>query len=287
MLEENFEFEKPRRIGAAEKAYNNRDFIHSRDGRTIRILSEYLYPERHFKKNKIKRTVVFYGSARSLSKESYELKLKQLNDDLANCKEDHKKNDIEKEIKFLEHQEDITKSYEDCIELSKMLAEWGETLPDNKKFIITSGGGPGMMEAANRGAARAGIRSMGLNISLPFEQEPNHYISPDLNFEFHYFFMRKFWFVYLAQAFIAMPGGFGTLDELMEILTLLQTKKVTKKIPMVLYNEDFWKNLINFDFLLEKGMISKNDLKLFRYYSEPKEAFEFLQAELSKILKLK
>lgn len=275
---------KKRFLAKADKAYNNREFIHSRDGRTIRILSEYLYPDQYFRKYDVKGTIVFYGSARSVSSEDYNYQMKKLNDSLAIAK-DGDKAGIEKQINKLKRGQNITQIYDEAVELSSMLAEWTASLPEEHRYIICSGGGPGMMEAANRGADRVDQPSMGLNISLPFEQEPNYYITPDLNFEFHYFFMRKFWFVILAKAFIAMPGGFGTLDELMEILTLIQTQKVTKELPIVLYSEKFWKNLINFDYLVDEGMISKKDLDLFTYASSPQEAFDYITSELKRIHK--
>jgi uncharacterized protein (TIGR00730 family) len=266
-------------VPKAEKAYNNKDFIHSVDGRTIRILSEYLYPEQYFKKYKVKGTLVFYGSARSVSTEDFKIKLKKLNDELALAPKAGK-DEIQKKIDKLMTQSKITKIYDEAVELAGMLAKWSSSLDDDFKYLVCTGGGPGMMEAANRGADRVEEKSVGLNISLPFEQEPNIYITPDLNFEFHYFFMRKFWFVYYAKAIIALPGGFGTLDELMEILTLIQTKKVTKKVPIVLYSEEFWKNLINFDYLVDMGMISKSDLSLFTYANTPQEAFDYITKEL-------
>lgn len=170
----------------------------------------------------------------------------------------------------------MTNCYNEAVILAEKLSLWSASLPDNKRVLICTGGGPGMMEAANRGAQRAGEPTIGLNISLPFEQYPNIYITPDLNFEFHYFFMRKFWFVYYAKAIVAMPGGFGTLDELMELLTLKQTMKVTKPLPILLFNKKFWQNLINFDYLVEMGMISQNDLDLFVYADSADEAFEYL-----------
>jgi len=262
------EFRKPENVrkGAldrAPKAYDNLDFIHSKDGRIIRLLSEYQYPEQFFRKYGVRGAIVFYGSARTLSLDEFDLKVKVLNDKLANASpEDKESASIELEAFIKTY--DMTNTYNECVILSEKLAEWINTLPDSQKILICTGGGPGMMEAANRGSHRAGSPSIGLNISLPFEQYPNNYITPDLNFEFHYFFMRKFWFVYLAKAIVAMPGGIGTLDELMEILTLKQTRKVTKPMPIILYNEKFWKKLIDFDFLVEMLMISKDELSLFK-----------------------
>ncbi|MFA5511625.1 MAG: LOG family protein [Candidatus Kapaibacterium sp.] len=267
------------RIEKADKAYDNKEFVHSKDGRMLRILSEYLYPEQYFEKYGINGTIVFYGSARTLSLDEFEMKLKDLNDNLALAEANEKlkfQEEIDKHMLTYE----MTRCYNDAVILSEKLSEWSKTLKPHQRMYICTGGGPGMMEAGNRGAWRAKSPSIGLNISLPFEQYPNSYITPDLNFEFHYFFMRKFWFVYYAKAIVALPGGFGTLDELMEILTLKQTKKITKPLPIILYNEKFWKNLINFDYLVEMGMINKDDLNLFKYANHPDEAFDFLKEHI-------
>lgn len=266
-------------LDKAQKAYDNKDFIHSRDGRMIRLLSEYQYPEQYFRKYGVKGTIVFYGSARTLSLDEFDMRIKELHDKFADAPPEQKEyfsNMIETFMKTY----DMTNTYNEAVILSMKLSEWVKTLNDNQKMLICTGGGPGMMEAANRGSHRAGSPSIGLNISLPFEQYPNNYITPDLNFEFHYFFMRKFWFVYLAKAIVALPGGLGTLDELFEILTLKQTRKVTKPIPIVLYNEKFWKKLINFEYLIEMGMISREDLSLFKFCNTPDEAFEYLKENI-------
>ncbi|TAL70911.1 MAG: TIGR00730 family Rossman fold protein [Bacteroidetes bacterium] len=240
-------------IKRAPKGYDNYEFIHSKDGRVIRLLAEYLYPKQVMDKNNVKKGIIFFGSAR---------------------------------VKPNDKNGDNAGYYNDARILAKLLTDWSNTLPKEKSFNIVTGGGPGIMEAANRGSYDAGRKSVGLNISLPFEQMPNQYISEVLNFEFHYFFMRKFWFVYLANAMVVFPGGFGTLDELMEILTLRQTKKVTKPLPIILYGQNYWQKLINFDFLIEMGMINKEDVELFSYANTPDEAFKKLKSELSKIHKL-
>lgn len=268
------------RLQKADKAYNNRDFIHSRDGRTLRILSEYLYPEQYFRKYGIGGTVVFYGSARTLSQEEYDTKLKNINDKIAISTDENELKELNTAKIRHEKSYEMTKIYEEAVELSEMMAKWGMTASKDNQILVCTGGGPGMMEAANRGAARAGAKNIGLNISLPFEQYPNNYITPDLNFEFHYFFMRKFWFIYYTKAIVVLPGGFGTLDEMMEVLTLIQTTKVKKKVPIVLYNQKFWKNLINFEYLVETGMISPDDLDLFIYADTPQEAYNYLVKEI-------
>ncbi len=274
--------EQEKRLSKADKAYDNKDFIHSRDGRTIRILSEYLYPEQYFNSHNVNRVVVFYGSARSVPMAQWNETAMDLQEQLKNASGDEKIS-IQKKIEFHEKKKLISKYYDECEEIAYRFGKWSMGLPEEKRFDICTGGGPGMMEAANKGAKRSGCNSIGLNISLPFEQEPNQFITPSLNFEFHYFFMRKFWFVNLAKALVAMPGGFGTMDELFENLTLIQTKKLTRKVPVLLYPKVFWQNLIDFDYFLDMGMISKSDLELFHYAETPDEAVDFLISELSRL----
>jgi len=264
-----------KKIGNTVKAYNDLDFLNSKEARTVRILSEFLQPKSRFDKNKIIDTIVFFGSARIVSRKDA---LKMLNE----AKKDRSKTGnarFEKALKALE----MSQYYEDSVELGKRLTEWSMSLPTaGKRFMICSGGGPGIMEAANRGAYNAGGSSIGLNISIPFEQFVNKYVDPNLTFEFHYFFMRKLWFMYLAKALVAFPGGFGTLDEMMEVLTLVQTKKVKKPIKVVLFGESYWREIINFDALLEHGMISKEDFKLFEFVTTVDEAFDKITGYLTK-----
>src|SRR3989339_856267 len=259
----------------AVKAYTDMDFLNSKDARTIRILSEFLQPKARFDKNKIIDTVVFFGSARIVSRRDA---LKMLNE----AKKDKSKTGnakFEKALKALE----MAQYYEDSVELGRRLTEWSMALPTTgKRFIICSGGGPGIMEAANKGARLANGHSIGLNISIPFEQFVNKYVDPELAFEFHYFFMRKFWFIYLAKVLVAFPGGFGTMDELMEVITLIQTKKVTKPLKVIIYGESYWREIINFDAMTEHGMISKNDMKILDFCSNVDEAFEKITAHLRK-----
>lgn len=263
-----------------EKAYDHKNFLHSSDGRTIRILAEYLYPEQYFRKHKVRNTIVFYGSARTISLEKYNSELARLSNLLESAPNEQKQS-IEEEIIMHKKLEFTSKIYSESVTLAEMLAKWSNQLPKEQRFYVCTGGGPGMMEAANRGAYQANQPSIGLNISLPFEQEPNMFISDELNFEFHYFFMRKFWFAYLAKAMVALPGGFGTLDELFEILTLKQTLKITRPLPIVLYSEEFWKNTINLDYLVENRMIKKEDLDLFRYANTPEEAYDYITYHLN------
>lgn len=276
-----------KRIDKAPKAYDNREFIHSRDGRTIRILSEYLYPDQHFRKRNINRAIIFFGSARSYSRVQHKAEEESLEKLLMEAEGTDKKV-IKAKMDALKLKKEVTSYYEDARKLAQMICNWSKDLDvrDNEKFYICSGGGPGIMEAANRGAYECGEPNIGLNISLPFEQEPNQYISPDLNFEFHYFFMRKFWFVDISSAFVVFPGGYGTMDELFEILTLQQTSKIHRPIPIILYSEKFWKDLINFELMVQLGTIKREDLDLFRFANSPDEAFNILTEELKEIYKI-
>lgn len=236
------------------KAYQNLEFLKSTDARTLRILSEYQEPSSRLKKYKVNNTVLFFGSARANPKNGETV---------------------------------LSRYYWEAEELAFRLAEWAIKLkPKGKNFVICSGGGGGIMEAANRGASRAGGKSIGMNISLPFEQAPNPFISPELAFEFHYFFMRKFWLVYKARAIVAFPGGYGTLDEIFEVLTLTQTEKIDRRdISVLLYGEEYWREVLNLEALVKHKAIDAEDLGLFQYCSTPNEAFDFLKARLEPHLK--
>jgi len=256
-----------------EKAYKNLDFLNSREARTIRILSEYLEPRSRFEHYNVTDTVVFFGSARARDPQEVQADL-----DRANEAGD------ERAAEQLRSGLDLARYYDDARALAKMLTTWSKGLQlPSKRFIVCSGGGPGIMEAANRGASEAAGLSIGLGISLPVESTANPYITRELGFEFHYFFMRKFWFVYLAKALVVFPGGFGTMDELFELLTMIQTRKTGKKMPVVLYGNDFWNDVINFDALVRWGTIAAEDLDLFFRASRPEEAFEFLERELTRL----
>jgi uncharacterized protein (TIGR00730 family) len=227
-------------------AYKNEEFLRGPDSRPLRILSEYLEPLSHFRRQRIRDTVVFFGSAR--------------------IREDGP----------------LAEYYRDARTLANLLTTWTKTFRDRPyRFVVCSGGGPGIMEAANRGAADVKGKTIGLNIGLPFEQFPNPYITQELNFEFHYFFMRKFWFAYLSKALIVFPGGFGTMDELFEILTLVQTKKLAKKITIILYGTAFWKEIVNFDALVKYGTIAADDLDLFQFADTPEGAMQILKGALT------
>lgn len=267
----------------APKAYKNSKFLNSPAARTIRILAEYLEPQDRLQKYDIRDTIVFFGSARVMSPDVAKKNLTAIKKKLKSVKPSSKSyQNLKRELESAEVDLQLSRYYHDTEELAYLLTKWSMGLKKGNKFVVCSGGGPGIMEAANKGASKAGGLSIGLNISLPFEQYPNKYITKSLNFEFHYFFMRKFWFAYLAKALVIMPGGFGTLDELMEILTLVQTEKLMKKMTILIYGSEFWKKVLNFDYLVETHMISPSDLKLFRYADTPEEAFAYLKEELSK-----
>src|SRR6476661_8975800 len=245
-------------------AYENQQFLNSPDGRILRIMSEYVEPLARFRREQIQDTVVFFGSARFLSLADANKAVQEL----PAATEDGKR-------KLALAGVDMARYYEDARRMAFLLSEWAATIPARRRrFVVTTGGGPGIMEAANRGAREAGGKTIGLNIKLPFEQYPNPYITPSLNFDFHYFFMRKFWFAYLAKALVIFPGGFGTLDELFEILTLAQTRKLAKKILVVIYGREYWKKVFNLDCLVDTGAISPKDVELFRYVDTPEDVFE-------------
>ncbi len=262
------------------KAYRNVEFLKSPDARIVRIMAEFLEPQARFRHENIKDTIVFFGSARIEERKRALAHLKQVEAKLAKTRKPTKA--LLLGYRAAQTALEMSKYYDDCVELSRLITAWSKTLNHANRFVVCSGGGPGIMEAANRGAALAKGKSIGLNISLPFEQYANGYISPNLNFEFHYFFMRKFWFAYLAKALVVFPGGFGTMDELFEILTLLQTDKIKKRMSVVIYGSEYWNKVVNFDEIVRMGMASKEDLNLFRFYDDPRKAFEYLRDSLLK-----
>lgn len=285
--------ETPKELEQAPLAYENSDFLNSPDGRMLRIIAEYQEPMARFRRERIQDTVVFFGSARfrALDVASSELELLENTGSVQPAPEHEqpaRSEEIERgeasalKLRLAEAAVEMAAYYEDARKLAGMVASWAKTLPGSRhRFVVTSGGGPGIMEAANRGAYEAGCKTIGLNIKLPFEQHPNPYITPALNFDFHYFFMRKYWFAYLAKALVVFPGGFGTLDEMFELLTLAQTKKMAKKITIVIYGSKYWKSVINLDTFAEKGAIAVSDLELFQFADTPEEAFAILKQGLT------
>ncbi len=231
-------------IHPSSLAYRNHTFLEGEAGRPLRILAEYLEPLERFRSQQVHDTVVFFGSAR--------------------VREDSP----------------LGRYYREARELARMLTESSKTMAGARRFVVCSGGGGGIMEAANRGAADAGGESIGLNIGLPHEQRPNAYVTPALSLEFHYFFMRKVWFSHLARALVVFPGGFGTLDELAEMLTLVQTRKLDRPLTILMYGSEYWREIINFDALVRHGMISAEDLSLFSFVDDPGSALQILQAKL-------
>jgi uncharacterized protein (TIGR00730 family) len=260
------------------KAYKNSEFLSSADARPLRILSEFIEPQSRFRRENLKDTIVFFGSARIKEKKVSAKWLKSVETTIAKAKRPTKQMLLE--LRSARQAVEMSRYYDDCVELSRLLASWSKKLNHSNRFVVCSGGGPGIMEAANRGAHLAGAKTVGLNISLPFEQFSNRFVSKALNFEFHYFFMRKFWFAYLAKALVVFPGGFGTMDELMEILTLLQTDKIKKNMTVVIYGTEYWRKIINFDEIVRQGMASSEDLSLFKFFDDPQKAFEYLKGFL-------
>ncbi len=260
-----------------KKAYEDEDFLNSADGRSLRILSEYFQPKSKFRKHKIMDTIVFFGSARLKSKRESLIEYNKIK------KMSPRSRNFAQRLRQAQLMLKMSHYYEDAVELSRRLTEWSLNLETNaNRFIICTGGGPGIMEAANKGAKKAGGYSVGLNISIPFEQFVNKYVTSELSFDFHYFFMRKFWFAYLSKALIIFPGGFGTMDEYFEILTLVQTEKIKKKLLLIIYDKKYWKSIINFEALVEQGMISDSDLKLLNFCSSVDETFEKIVRHLTK-----
>ncbi len=283
----------PPPLARAPLAYENPNFLNSADGRLIRIVAEFMEPLARFRRERIQDTVVFFGSARFRGKEEadHELELLENTGSAKPAPSEEqpakppeiaagKATDLQR--KRAVAAVEMARYYEDARRLAHMLTTWAKAIPSRRhRFVVTSGGGPGIMEAANRGAHEAGGMTVGMNIRLPFEQFPNPYITPSLNFEFHYFFMRKLWFAYLSKALVVFPGGFGTLDEMFEILTLAQTQKLAKKITVVIYGPEYWNRVFNISALVDTGAISPKDIELFQFASTPEEAFEMLRKGLT------
>jgi uncharacterized protein (TIGR00730 family) len=274
-------------------AYENPAFLNSADGRMIRILAEYTEPLARFRRERIQDTVVFFGSARFNGREEADRALELLDNtgSVAPAPQHEQPASIPEIVEGTASElgrrravaaVEMARYYEDARRLAHMVTSWASTIESSRhRFVITSGGGPGIMEAANRGAREAGGKTIGLNIRLPFEQRPNPYITPALNFEFHYFFMRKLWFAYLAKALVVFPGGFGTIDEMFEVLTLVQTRKLAKNITVVVYGSEYWKKVFDFDWLVDTGAISPGDIDLFQFADTPEQAFDLLKQGLT------
>ena len=260
-------------------AYLDPVFLESEEARPLRILAEYLEPLGRFKAQNIQDTVVFFGSARIHSREAAEQAHEQLQRRTSGRRAS---TELDAHLARSRKAVEWSRYYEEARELARLLTTWSNSLEStHHRFVVTSGGGPGIMEAANRGAHEAGGKTIGLNIRLPFEQGANRYITDGLHFEFHYFFMRKFWFAYLAKALVIFPGGFGTLDEMFEILTLMQTEKLEKQIQIILYGTDYWDPIVNLHPMEEWGAISAADIELVQRANAPQEAFELLKAHLT------
>jgi len=262
-------------------AYLNADFLKSSEARILRILSEYLEPASRLRHHRVRDTIVFFGSARSVSPEIAALRLESLKQRLAEA--GTLTPELEAEQSRAEYAVKLARYYADAVELARRVTEWSKGLAGQHHFIICSGGSGGMMEAANRGASLARGKTIGLNIQLPFEQGVNQYVSRDLIFNFHYFFMRKFWFVYPAKALVVFPGGFGTMDEMFEVLTLIQTKKPHKTMPVILFGKAFWEEVIDFDALVRWGVVSPQDLNIFHLTDSVDDAFAYLTSQLEEL----
>lgn len=252
----------------SRKAYHDDAFLGSREARAIRILAEYLEPEKRFERLGVKDTIIFFGSARIRDPETAARELAEAERDGG---------DVERARMWVR----MSRYYDDARVLAKRLSEWSTALDGGQsRFVVCTGGGPGIMEAANRGAHEAGAMNIGLSISIPVDEFQNDYISPELAFEFHYFFMRKFWFTYLAKGVVVMPGGFGTMDELFELMTLIQTLKMKKRPPIVLFGREFWNEVLNLDALVRFGTIDAADVEMFKITDSVDEAFDTITAGL-------
>ena len=256
------------------KAYENLPFLRGRDARMLRILAEYLEPQSRLRRRRIRSAIVFFGSSSTLDREQAG---KRFGDLAAGRVVGASQADVLR----ARHQLRLAEYYEDARVLARRVTAWARESGAEGELVVCSGGGPGMMEAANRGASEAGGQSVGLTISLPGEPLPNRYVGQGLAMEFHYFFMRKFWFMYLARALVAFPGGYGTMDELFEVLTLLQTRKVQRPVTVIVYGRDYWQEVVNFDKLREWGTISDRDLELIHVVNDVDEAFAILTSAIT------
>lgn len=263
-----------------EKAYKNLDFLNSPRARLIRMQCEYEEPRARFNEENVEDTIVIFGSARTLPGDVAQSRLAHAEAALA-AADKHGLAEAEAEVKLAKAKLRTARYYDETRELARRLTQWGMEKPHGREYLICTGGGPGIMEAGNRGAADVqGGRSVGLGISLPFEERINQYVTSSLGFNFHYFFMRKYWFMYLAKAMVVMPGGFGTVDEMAELMTLMQTGKIRKPVPIVLYGQDYWNDILNIEKMVEWGTISPKDLDLFHRTDSVDDAFDYLTKAL-------
>jgi uncharacterized protein (TIGR00730 family) len=262
-------------------SFLNPDFLKSPAARTIRMISEYLEPSERLRRAQVRDTIVFFGSARSLSPEEAEAQLGRVNDEIARTGSPSP--ELTEARSRAQAAMRLARYYQDAVELAQRLTQWSKSLTGNRDFIICSGGSGGMMEAANRGASLAGGKTVGFNIQLPHEQSVNRFVPPELVFNFHYFFMRKFWFVYLAKALVIFPGGYGTLDEFFEVVTLIQTAKPRKVMPVVLFGTEYWDEVLNFDAMVRWGTVSAKDLDIFYKTDSVDNAYNYLTSKLESI----
>jgi len=272
-------------MSGPEKSYKNLNFLNSSDARAIRILCEYEEPKQRFAAEGVTDTIVMFGSARTLPEDVANEKLAEAKAALVGCTEESVRADLQEAVASAESSVRSSRFYGETRELARRLTEWSMERSNVSggpaDYLVCTGGGPGIMEAGNRGASDVpGGRSVGLGISLPFEEKVNRFVTPSLGFEFHYFFTRKYWFMYLAKAMVVCPGGFGTLDEFMELLTLIQTQKITKAMPIILFGSSYWNSIINIEAMVEWGTISRKDLDLFKVIDTVDEAFDYLTSSL-------
>jgi hypothetical protein len=264
-----------------EKAYKNLDFLNSPSARPIRILCEYEEPRQRFMEQRVSDTIVFFGSARANPQAEVADKVAHLEREVGRCTDDAVLEELNGQLRVAQGRLRLSRFYDETRELARRLTDWDMQRKGDRRYYVSTGGGPGIMEAANRGAADVpGGRSVGLGISLPFEEKVNKFVSPELAFEFHYFFTRKYWFLYLAKALVVFPGGFGTMDELFETLTLVQTDKIKRGLPIVLFGTDYWSRVINLDAMAEMGTIHPDDIDLMYRTDDVDDAFAYIVREL-------